>query len=77
MSGNSRVMRGRRRRDGRLARFHAIQKILPVTIRLVEFDLPQILRQLLDIIPFFIRRIKGLAIDMDPAVGSDPFGARF
>ena len=74
MSGNGRVMGRLGGRDGRLARFDAVQEIAPVLLGMVKLDLELVLghRE-----PVHVRRIIFAAIHPNPTIGSDPFGPTF
>src|SRR5258706_1825772 len=65
-------MRGFNRRNGRLPRFYAIQKIPAMVGRMVELNLPFIFR-LGE--PIHIGSFVPSPVHPDPAIGADPFSA--
>src|SRR6476660_9844753 len=75
MTGDGGMMRGFDRRDGWLPGFDAVEEVTSVIVGNVQLDLLLIVRQLADSAPFDVGRVKFAAVDPDPTVGADPFGA--
>src|ERR1019366_1944833 len=75
MAGDSRMVGCLHRRDGRLAGLYGLQEVPLMILREGQLHLALLLRQLPDLAPGFVGCLKPPAVNPDPAVRSDPFGA--